>query len=101
MGNVVLINPFEVPLDKGEDFVASWSEVADYMRRQPGFQGTRLHRALSPEARFGFINVAESESPQHFQAAVTHPQFQEMTKGAPPASPSLYEVVRSIEAGAS
>lgn len=92
--------PFEVPPTSGDDFLAGWSQAADYMRRQPGFAGSRLHRALSPEARFGFINVAEWER-QHFQAAVTSPEFGEMTKGGPPSHPSLYEVVRTIEGGAS
>ena len=101
MGNVILINPFEVPLDRGDDFLAGWSQAADYMRRRPGFAGTRLHRALSPEARFGFVNVAEWESPQHFRAAVTSPEFAAMTKGGPPGYPSLYEIVRTIEAGPS
>ena len=68
------------------------------MRRQPGFAGTRLHRARSPEARLGFVNVAESESPRHFRAAVTSPEFAAMTKGGRPGYPSLYEVVRTIEA---
>ena len=98
MGNVILINPFEVPAASGDEFVANWGGAADYMRRQEGFAGTRLHRALSPDARFGFINIAEWESPQHFQAAVTTPEFAEMTKGGPPSYPSLYEVVRTIEA---
>ena len=98
MANVILINPFEVPPTDAERFLSGWSEAADYMRRQPGFAGTRLHRALSPEARFGFINVAEWESPQHFEAAVTNPEFRELTKGGPPGNPSLYEVVRTNEA---
>jgi heme oxygenase (mycobilin-producing) len=99
MANVVLINPFEVPLESGDEFLRGWSEAADYMSRRPGFRGTRLHRALAPEARFGFINIAEWESPHHFQAAVTTPKFAEMTKGGPPSNPALYEVVRTIEAG--
>ena len=99
MGNVILINPFEVPVDRADQFLSGWSQAADYMSRQPGFAGTRLHRALSPEARFGFVNVAEWASPQHFQAAVTSPEFAEMTGGGPQGYPSLYEVVRTIEAG--
>ena len=99
MANVILINPFEVPLDREDDFLAGWSRAADYMRRQPGFAGSRLHRALSPEARFGFINVAEWYSPRDFEAAVTSPEFGEMSKGGPPSYPSLYEVMRTIEAG--
>ena len=96
MGNVILINPFEVPSDKSDRFLAGWSEAADYMRRQPGFAGTRLHRALRPDARFGFVNVAEWESPQHFQAAVSDPAFAELAKNSPRNSPALYEVVRTI-----
>ena len=98
MANVILINPFEVPVDRGDEFLAGWSKAADYMRRQAGFAGTRLHRALSPDARFGFVNLAEWESPRHFQAAVTSPEFGKLTKDGPPGNPSLYEIVRTIEA---
>ena len=98
MGNVILINPFEVPLDAGDRFLAGWSRAAEYMQRQPGFVGTRLHRALSPEARFGFVNLAEWQSPGHFHAAATRPEFAEMTRTGPPGNPSLYEVVRTLEA---
>lgn len=98
MANVILINPFAVPRDAAGVFLAGWSQAAEYMRRQPGFGGTRLHQALSPEARFGFVNVAEWESPAQFQAAVTTPEFGAMTKHGPPSFPSLYEVVRTIDA---
>ncbi len=101
MGSVILINPFEVPADAGDDFLTRWSEAAEYMRRQDGFIATRLHRALAPEARFGFVNVAEWESPRHFQAAVTNPEFAELTKDALPGSPSLYAVVARMERGSS
>ncbi len=98
MGKAILINPFEVANERRDQFLAGRSEAADYMRRQPGFAGSRLHQALSPAARFGFINVAEWESPRHFQAAVTTSEFAEMTKDGPRSHPSLYEVVRTIEA---
>jgi len=101
VANVILINPFEVPADAGEQFVTKWSEAAEYMRRQDGFVATRLHRALAPDARFGFVNVADWESPRHFQAAVQNPEFAALAKDAPPSSPSLYEVVRTIEGGSS
>jgi heme-degrading monooxygenase HmoA len=68
--SVILINPFEVPDGTNdEDFLRRWERAADYMRQQPGFVSTRLHRALRPDARFRFVNVAEWESPQAFQAA--------------------------------
>ena len=95
--SVILINPFEVPASSADEFVSSWEAVADYMKQQPGFIGTRLHRALTPNARFGFVNVAEWESPQHFMNAVQTPEFQQMSGGTPPNFPALYEVVKASE----
>jgi heme-degrading monooxygenase HmoA len=95
--SVILINAFEVPEGTDdEEFLRGWERAADYMRQQPGFESSRLHRALGPDARFRFVNVAEWSSPQEFQAAVTSEQFREIAKGAGPGSPALYEVVRSI-----
>ena len=95
--SVILINPFELPEGAdSEAFLRGWERAADYMRAQPGFSSSRLHRALGPDARFPFVNVAEWESPQAFQAAATSERFRDTAKGAPPGSPSLYEVVRSL-----
>ena len=95
--SVVLINPFEVPEGvDDESFLEGWQRAADYMRQQPGFLSTRLHRALAPGARFRFINVAEWASPQDFQAAVGSEEFRELARDAGPNFPALYEVVRSL-----
>ena len=95
--SVTLINPFEVPNGThDEEFLQGWDRAADYMRQQPGFLSSRLHRALAPNARFRFINVAEWTSPPAFQAAVTSEQFREIAKGASPGSPALYEVIKSL-----
>ena len=95
--SVILINPFEVSEGAAdENFLRGWERAADYMRQQPGFLGTRLHRALAPGARYRFINVAEWASAQDFQAAVSSERFREIAKGAGPSSPALYEVVRSL-----
>lgn len=95
--SVILINPFEVPGGTDdEEFLRGWERAADYLRQQPGFLSTRLHRALAPDARFRFVNVAEWASPQDFQAAVTSEQFREIARDAGPSSPALYEVVRSL-----
>jgi heme oxygenase (mycobilin-producing) len=95
--SVILINPFEVAEETtDEEFLQGWQRAADYMREQPGFLASSLHRALAPDARFRFVNVAEWESPQHFQAAVTSEEFRDLAKGAAPGSPALYEVVRSV-----
>jgi heme oxygenase (mycobilin-producing) len=95
--SVILINPFELPEEADdEQFLNGWQRAADYLSRQAGFVSTRLHRALAPDARFRFVNVAEWESPQQFQAAVSSEEFHEIAKGAGSGSPALYEVVRSL-----
>ena len=68
------------------------------MKAQAGFVSSRLHRAVSPNARFRFVNIAEWSTPQDFQAAVTSADFQKLARDAPANYPALYEVVRTVEA---
>ncbi len=96
MANVVLINPFEVDAGSDDEFLAAWDRAAQYLSAQPGFVSARLHRALTPDAKFRFVNVAEWASPQDFKAAVATEEFRAMAKEAGPNSPALYEVVRSL-----
>lgn len=94
----ILINPFEVAPELPEDqFLAGWQRAAEYMRSQPGFVSTKLHRAVSPDAKFRFVNVAEWESPSAFQAAVTREEFRAMAGRGPANYPALYEVAVTIE----
>jgi heme oxygenase (mycobilin-producing) len=94
MNPVVLINPFEVPVEEGDEFLARWREAADYLRRQEGFISARMHQSLKPKAKFRFVNVAEWESAEHFQRAVSQPGFRELAGGIPFSNfPALYRVV--------
>ncbi len=94
MQPVILINPFEVPTGQEEEFLQAWREAADYLRHAPGFVSTRLHQSLDPQAKFRFVNVAEWESPQHFQAALSSEAFQQISRKMHfTASPALYRVV--------
>lgn len=94
MQTVILINPFEVPAGEEEQFLKSWNEAADLLRHAPGFLSTRLHESLDPQAKFRFINVAQWESPQHFQAAIRSEAFQQIARKMPFAAyPALYRVI--------
>ncbi len=96
--SVILINPFDVPAGKDEEALAFWEKAADYMRTQPGFISTRLHKAIVPWARFRLINVAEWESSAHFEAAVNSAEFKTLTEPYMeefPHYPGLYEVVKT------
>jgi heme oxygenase (mycobilin-producing) len=90
---VTLINAFEVPADSDEPFMAGWERARDFLAARESFSATALHRALSPDAEFRFVNVASVDSPQAWQRAITHPAF---PGGRMPfkAHASLYEVVR-------
>src|SRR5712691_13229705 len=94
MSPIVLINPFEVPQGQEEAFLKGWHEAAEHLRQAPGFLSARLHESLDSQAKFRFVNVAEWESPQHFQAAMSSEAFQQMRRQMPWVSyPALYRVV--------
>lgn len=94
MSTSVLINPFEVPQGQEEVFLKWWHEAAEHLQQAPGFLSTRLHESLDPQARFRFVNVAEWESPQHFQAAMSSEAFQQMRGKMPfTAHPALYRLI--------
>jgi heme-degrading monooxygenase HmoA len=98
MATTVLINPFEVADAVADDqFLAGWQRAAEYMRSQPGFVGTRLHRATSPDAKFRFVNVAEWQSPVAFRAAVTSEEFRRIAGNGPAGFPALYEVALELD----
>lgn len=90
---VVLINAFEVPEEEDQAFLDGWERQRAFLSAQGGYLSTRLHRSISPDADFRFVNVALWQSVQAFRAATSQPQF----KNAPAPFPfhaSLYEVVR-------
>ena len=95
MPQATLINVFEVPEGRDEEFLAGWEEARRFMERQPGYVSTAIHRSLDPAARFRYINIAVWESPEHFLAALHHPEFVAARERVPFAHyPSVYTVVR-------
>jgi heme-degrading monooxygenase HmoA len=94
MNHVTLINAFEVPAGKEEEFVERWKQAAEHLRQREGFVSTRLHQSLDPQADFQFINVAVWESAEHFRQAMGTPEFQELARRMRFSShPALYRVI--------
>jgi heme oxygenase (mycobilin-producing) len=92
---VVLINAFEVPADGDERFLAGWGPTREFLRGEPGYLATRLHRSMDPRADFRFVNVARWAGAREFQAAIGQRGFREVSAAIPyRAHPGLYEVVR-------
>jgi heme-degrading monooxygenase HmoA len=80
MQPIVLINAFEVPADSDDDFVRGWEAARDYLETQPGYIDAALHRTVSPDADFRFVNVAHWESAETFQVAIQSPGFREASR---------------------
>jgi hypothetical protein len=56
---VTVINVFEIDSDKLDLFFAEWRKRAEFMAKHPGFRSVKLHRALTPDARFQLVNIAQ------------------------------------------
>ena len=95
-GGVTLINSFVVLKGREGVFQALWAETSGYFRAQPGYVSLRLHRALSPDAKYRFVNVASWASSAQFQAAHQTDEFRRLVSQPAWAefssSPALYEV---------
>jgi hypothetical protein len=91
---MVLINAFEVPADADDAFLAIWEASRQFLRKQPGYLATRLHRSLSPETDFRFVNVGRYAVPG-VPGGYRPVWVPEGGRGHPAPRPfGLYEVVR-------
>ncbi len=91
---MVLIDPFAVPDDGDEAFLAAWDGAREVLAGQHGYLGTRLHRSAGP-AEFRFVDVARWSSPLMFARATARPEFREKAAEMPFAShPALYTIVK-------
>src|SRR5262249_49365774 len=70
---VVLINLFQVAEADIRGLLKAWEDDANWMKRQPGYISTQLHRAIGGSNLF--LNYAVWESVAHFRAAFNHADF--------------------------
>jgi heme-degrading monooxygenase HmoA len=89
---VVLVNIFTVEAQDIPALLKAWEADANWMKKQPGYISTQLHRAVGESCVF--MNYAVWESVEHFRNAFSHPGFQ-ASLGAYPsstvASPHLFQ----------
>jgi len=93
-GPVVLVNVFTLDKSDEQTFLETWEDDAAFMKRQPGFISTQLHRAIGESPTY--LNYAVWESTAAFRAAFTHPEFQAKLSLYPSsavASPHLFQKV--------
>src|SRR3974377_2346441 len=83
-GPVVLVNVFTLDKADKQALLRAWQSAADFMKGQPGFISTQLHRAIGDSPTF--LNYAVWESTAHFRAAFTHPDFLPALSHYPPSA---------------
>lgn len=93
---VRFINLFTVPVGRDERFMELWKKVNVYMVAKPGYRNHRLHRALSDDAVYRYVNYVEWDSEEAwadahdagFRERVADPGWAEFT-----TTPALFEIV--------
>ena len=92
-----VIVAYEVAHEDSERFLDSWEKANAPLKDQPGFLSTALHRAVSANPDFRFVNVSCWESADAFRAATCSQEFQAASARLQPfpLHASAYEVIRS------
>jgi len=88
---VVLVNIFQVAEADIPALIEAWTADANWMKQQPGYISTQLHRGIAGSTVF--MNYAIWESVEHFRAAFNHPDFKKALEHYPSsaiASPHLF-----------
>jgi heme-degrading monooxygenase HmoA len=91
---VILVNVFT--LDKADEqaLLKAWKHDAEFMKDQPGFISTQLHRAIGESPTY--LNYAVWESTAAFRTAFASPEFLKRLSNYPTsavATPHLFEKV--------
>jgi len=71
---VVLINLFTVDASEEEALMKAWAHDADFMKAQPGYISTQMHKGIGGSATF--VNYAIWQDVESFRNAFQHPEFQ-------------------------
>jgi len=91
---VVLVNVFTLDKPDEEAFLRAWHDDALFMKQQPGFISTQLHRAIGESPTY--LNYAVWETTEHFRVAFTNPTFRGKISAYPSsavATPHLFQKV--------
>ena len=91
---VALVNVFTLDKRDEQALLEAWQADAEFMKRQPGFISTQLHRAIGDSPTY--LNYAVWESTAHFRVAFTSPEFRKGLSAYPRstvASPHLFQKV--------
>ena len=93
-GPVVLVNVFTIDPADQDALVEAWKVDALFMKQQPGYISTQLHKAIGESSMF--LNYAIWDSVADFRAAFSNPEFQNALSHYPSSAataPHLFEKI--------
>jgi len=93
-GPIVLINKFNVASNEVEALLSAWASDAAWMKQQPGYISTQLHRGTAGSTTF--INIAVWESALALGAAFRSPEFQERVGHYPASTTTSPHVFKKV-----
>lgn len=71
---VTVINLISMPPEAVDGFLQGWAATTAPLRDAPGFRGTRLLRALSPDDPYQVVNVAQWDTLEQWETALSEVQ---------------------------
>ena len=93
-GPVVLINQFNVAPEEVDQLLEVWADDAAFMKQQPGFISTQLHRGTAGSCTF--MNVAVWESSRALGEAFRSPEFQQRARRYPDSAVAAPHVFKKM-----
>jgi len=93
-GPIVLINQFNLAPGDAGHFLEVWADDPAFMKQQPGFISTQLHRGTAGSTTF--INVAVWESARALGRAFGSPGFQDRAARYPASTVAAPHVFTKV-----
>ncbi|WP_170763949.1 antibiotic biosynthesis monooxygenase family protein [Ruegeria lacuscaerulensis] len=93
-GPVVLINLFTVDAKDEAALLKAWAHDADFMKSQPGYISTQLHKGIAGSSTF--VNYAIWLDVKSFCEAFTHPEFQRRISDYPDSAVARPHLFRKL-----
>lgn len=93
-GPIVLVNLFTVDANDEDALVSAWRNDALWMKKQPGYISTQLHKAVGGSSMY--LNYAVWDSIADFRTAFSNPEFKNALSHYPSSAvtaPHLFEKI--------
>lgn len=93
-GPIVLVNLFTVDPAEEDALLKAWAHDADFMKAQPGYISTQLHKGIAGSSTF--INYAIWQDVEAFRNAFSHPEFQNRISDYPQSAVARPHLFRKL-----